>query len=155
MNKKDYKKLSGADPWRTPALNENISKRCFEFSTVASGMERERVCKETFWMNITIIQICNGSFYVRILKVFGASLYTRILATIQYKTQKTMVAAPKYKVGNSNCIKKYSTLFLPWISWNRSLGQTLKIQMVLLFVRAVCFTSKKETILLLAKMKMI
>ena len=46
----DCKKLSGADPWQTPALGKKTSHReVFEPSTAAFDMERERVCKETFY----------------------------------------------------------------------------------------------------------
>ena len=47
------------DPWETPALNENISKRLFEFSTAAFLMERKRVCTESFF--VTYIVIYNSS----------------------------------------------------------------------------------------------
>ena len=44
------KKLSGADPWQTSALSKKASRReVFELSTATFVMERERVCKETFY----------------------------------------------------------------------------------------------------------
>ena len=61
----------------TPALSENISKRSFELSTAAFLMERERVCKETFYNNNVHPFLVTVSFYKYFFKTSTLSSFSQ------------------------------------------------------------------------------